>query len=233
MNIQEVILLDIIRYCATILESIHNIKMGNEESEVADKLMQVVQTYNKGILEYMRKLEVHTMADRGQYVMSEAGDKLMREVNGNLAVIMTEIQNNGVQEKVLNYSKKFTREEIQDMIESNETAIYNSDLPLKYEFVMNYFNSINNVPEDEITLWKGNLEKCYYHVCKGNSDAITRLNETFNEVLRVYPKDDVKAQYNLGVYYKSIGNSEEAIKWFSKSAKNGSVAAKFELLYFE
>lgn len=102
----------------------------------------------------------------------------------------------------------------------------------KYEFLRLGFSGVqsssNGSPSAKELL--ASLDSIYGEACLGNHIARERIDLMFNYFLNeVYPKDNPKAQYNIGIVYIELKQFDKAKMWLKKSHDNGFVWATLKL----
>ena len=75
------------------------------------------------------------------------------------------------------------------------------------------------------------LDSLFAKAALGNHIARERIDKTFNVILEdIYPKGNPIAQYNLGLYYIDIKDTEAAQKWLQLSSNQGFLPAIIKLM---
>lgn len=119
--------------------------------------------------------------------------------------------------------------EVSKLLEGKWPTESRKSIEAKYGFLRVFILSMQNVKKSDRTTAIGSLENLRSKALQGDSVATARLNGLLKEVLEIYPKDDARAQYNLGVLYADTGDPEQARKWLEKSSSQGLHAADVEL----
>ena len=64
-----------------------------------------------------------------------------------------------------------------------------------------------------------------FQIIKGAIDAMLSFNE-LNATMRRAKRGDAEAQFNLAMWYESLGEPEEAERWFAQAAALGHLGAQ-------
>lgn len=99
----------------------------------------------------------------------------------------------------------------------------------KHGFVRMFLLGFTNFSGEQRGVMLTRIDKLRREALKGDGVATAELNGILKKIIKVYPKDEAAAQYNLGVLYSDIGERAEAEKWLSKAASQGLQQAAAEL----
>lgn len=166
----------------------------------------IANSYNQAILRLGERLDGLGAASRS-FVETREGKQLMQQVN---------MEMKRVKQALLR---------INDPVEERDFGTFEisgeDKTKAKYEFIANYLRGVRVTDGSSTDELIRELNQTYLLARTGNARAKASIDETLELMLASYPKDRPEAQYNLGVLYSDLGETDESIRWFRKAAGQG------------
>ena len=201
-----------------------------------DQLTEAIRSITNPALAEVSRLGQHFNALPREvkiaYATSPTGTQMTSQINRDMAAV-----NRRVSELTKNLSivwvpfGRLTPDHALELTTEPNAALgkHKALVELKTEFIRAYVQSSPSIAAADRQVYLGTLAALRNRALGADAQASRDLDDLLESTVSVYPKNDPRAQYNLGYLYSELGRLEEAKLWLSRAAAQGLPEATSEL----